>query len=70
MSNKQDKLKRISEVMGMIAEDMESDVKRWADAPFTGKTLGTIHGELCATIQAVANAVKVLADEELTDENN
>jgi len=68
MSKKQDKLKRISEVMGMVIEDMESDVKEFNGKPFTGKTLGELHGTLAATIQAVAKAVKFLVDEELSND--
>lgn len=67
MSTKQEKLKRISEVLGMVIEDMETDVKEFNGKPFTGKTLGELHGTLAATIQAVAKATKYLVDEELAE---
>jgi hypothetical protein len=46
------------EVLDMIIRDMEQDVKDFDGKPFTGRTLGEIHGTLCATIQALAKIVK------------
>ncbi len=45
-------------VLSMIIEDMENDVKEFEGKPFTGKTLGELHGNLCATVQAVARLLK------------
>lgn len=46
------------EVLDMIIADMEQDVKDADGMPFNGKTLATLHGQLCATIQALARIVK------------
>ncbi len=52
--------------LDMIIQDMEDDVARHDGAPFNGRTLATIHGELAATIQALArimrNHIKPLAE--------
>lgn len=62
---KENKLKRISEVMGLVSHDMENDVKNFEGKPFNGRTLGEAHGQLCAAVQAVAKALKQIVDEEL-----
>lgn len=49
---------RSVEVLDMIIADMESDVKAFEGKPFTGKTLGELHGTLAATLQALAKIVK------------
>lgn len=46
------------EVLDMIIADMENDVKEFEGKPFTGKTLGELHGNLCATVQALAKIMK------------
>lgn len=46
------------EVLRMIIDDMDADVKKFESAPFTGKTLGELHGNLCATVQALAKILK------------
>ena len=48
----------IIEVLEMIIVDMEKDVKDFEGKPLTGKTLGELHGNLCATIQALAKVLK------------
>ena len=45
-------------VLQMIIDDMETDVEGFNGKPFTGKTLGELHGTLAATIQAVAKILK------------
>lgn len=45
-------------VLEMIADDMEADVKAFEGKPFTGRTLGELHGTLCATIRALAIIVR------------
>lgn len=47
-----------TEVLQMIVDDMESDVKEFEGAPFTSATLGKLHGNLCASVQAVAKILK------------
>lgn len=54
--------KDVIRVMNLIVEDCTKDVKEYEHAPFTGKTLGTLHGILEAKIEAVAQAVKDLAE--------
>lgn len=46
------------EVLDMIITDMENDVKQFEGKEFNGKTLGELHGNLCATLQAVAKILK------------
>lgn len=45
----------------MIADDLASDVKRLDRAPFTGATVGEMHGILSAAIAALAEIVGGLA---------
>lgn len=45
-------------ILEMIIQDMEDDVKDFEGKPFTGKTLGELHGNLCATVQALAKIMK------------
>lgn len=54
---------KIIKVMEMIIEDCEKDVEEFENAPFTGKTVGTLHGILEAKIEAIAKAVKQLAED-------
>jgi hypothetical protein len=51
------------EVLEMIIDDMENDVKEFDGAPFNGRTLATIHGNLCATIQVLAKILKAHIEE-------
>ena len=53
-------MKRIFEVLDMIIEDCEKDVKDFEGREFNGKTLGELHGILEAKIQALAKIVKQL----------
>lgn len=46
------------EVLNLIIEDCEQDVKDFEHAPFTGKTVGTLHGILEAKILALAEIMK------------
>ena len=42
----------------MIIEDIKQDVIDADGKPFTGKTLAELHGNLCATIEALTNIMK------------
>ena len=66
--SKAEKLARTLEVMELIIEDCEEDVKEFDGKPFTGKTLGELHGILEAKIQAIAKAVKKIAEVVAEDE--
>lgn len=46
------------EVLQLIIDDCEQDVKDYEHAPFTGKTVGELHGILEAKIQALAEILK------------
>lgn len=46
------------EVLDIIIQDIENDVAEFEGKPFTGKTLGQLHGNLCATVQALAKIMK------------
>jgi hypothetical protein len=51
-------MNREIKVLNMIITDMEADVKAFEGRPFNGKTLGELHGNLCATVQALAEIMK------------
>ena len=53
---------RISEVMQMVADDMEADVKAFEGKPFNGRTVAEFFGNQAAAIRAVALAVKQLSE--------
>uniref|UniRef100_A0A6M3LQA0 Uncharacterized protein n=1 Tax=viral metagenome TaxID=1070528 RepID=A0A6M3LQA0_9ZZZZ len=55
---------KIIEVMDMIIEDCKQDVTDYEHAPFTGRTVGELHGILEAKISALAKAIKQLAEDE------
>lgn len=55
------------EVLDMIIEDCETDVKQYEHAPFTGKTVGELHGILEAKIQALAKIMKKELEERDAD---
>ncbi len=57
-----DKAKTL-EVLDMIIEDCETDVKEFDRKPFTGKTVGELHGILEAKIQALAKIIKEVVEE-------
>ena len=42
-------------VLGMIAKDMEDDVREFEGKPFTGKNVSEFFGKQAAAIQALAN---------------
>ena len=46
------------EVLDIIIADCEQDVKDFEHAPFTGKTVGQLHGIIQAKIQALAKIIK------------
>ena len=49
---------RALEILNMIIEDCEKDVKDFDRKPFTGKTVGELHGILEAKIEALAKIMK------------
>lgn len=51
------------DVLNIIIEDCETDAKEFDGKPFTGKTLGELHGILEAKIQALARILKELVEE-------
>ena len=54
------------EVLDLIIEDCEKDVHDYENAPFTGKTVGELHGIMEAKIQALAKVLKRHIEEERT----
>lgn len=52
----------IIRVMDMIIEDCKQDVIDFEYAPFSGKTVGTLHGILEAKILTLAEAIKQLSE--------
>lgn len=46
------------EVLQLIIDDCDQDVKDYEHAPFTGRTVGELHGILEAKIQALAEVMK------------
>lgn len=46
------------DVLEMIANDMEADAVAFEGKPFNGRTVGELHGNLCATIRALTKIVK------------
>lgn len=51
-------MSREIEILDMIIEDCEADVKKFDGKPFTGKSVGELHGILEAKIQALAKIMK------------
>jgi hypothetical protein len=41
----------------LIRDDMENDVKEFNGKPFNGRTVGEMHGQLCAAISALAGII-------------
>ena len=52
------------EVLELIIADCETDVKEFDGKPFTGKTVGEMHGILEAKIQALAKVIKNMIEEQ------
>lgn len=57
-----ERLRRISEVMQTIADDMKSDAQAFDGKPFNGRTVAEYFGNQGAAINAIALAVKDLAE--------
>jgi len=53
---------KIVEIMDMIIEDCQTDVNDYEHAPFTGRTVGELHGILEAKIQTLAKAIKHIVE--------
>lgn len=58
------------EVLDLIIVDCETDVKEFDGKPFTGKTLGELHGIMEAKIQALAKITKHHIEECQHEKNN
>ena len=55
------------EVCDAIIADCERDAKAYDGKPFTGKTLGEIHGNLLAMVSTLAKIVTNLIDAHAAD---
>lgn len=53
---------RLIEICTEIPKDMEADVAKWDGQIATGRAIATMHGELAATIGALANVVKAVLE--------
>ncbi len=62
-----EKKKRIVEVLGLIAQDAESDAMQLDGQPFTGKTVATQLGHVFASIKSLADIVKEVVENETLD---
>jgi hypothetical protein len=49
-----------AEVLRTIASDMERDASEFEGKPFNGRTVGELHGNLCAAIAALAKVIETL----------
>ena len=56
--------KKEIEVLGMIADDMKNDAKKFDGKPFNGKTVATYFGNQGAAIAALANIIKSILEGE------
>lgn len=59
-------LTRMRAVCADIRQDMEDDVHRFDGAPFNGRTVATIHGNLAAAVSALAGMIDKLAESALS----
>lgn len=57
-------MSKLIQVLDIIIDDMEKDVKEFEGKPLTGKTVGELHGNMCATLQALAKVLKKHIEEE------
>ncbi len=51
-------------VLGMIAEDMKNDAAKFDGRPFNGKTVAEYFGKQGAAIEALANIIKSMLEDE------
>lgn len=51
-------------VLDMISEDMEKDAKSFDGKPFTGLTVGTHYGYLCAAVSKLAEIIKLIVEKD------
>ena len=58
---------RLREVCRDIQADVKADVEKFDGAPFTGRTLAELHGNLSAAVSALAAIVAVLVDRTASD---
>lgn len=56
--------KTLIEVLDLVIEDIEKDVKDMEGAPFNGKVVAQHFGYLRAQVQAIAKALKKHLEEE------
>lgn len=62
-----ERLKLLSAKMKVVKDDCAVDVKEYDGKPFTGKTVGEIHGIIEAKIDALASTIKELIDAEIEE---
>lgn len=62
-----EKKEKMIRVLKTIADDMESDAKRFDGKPFDGKTVAEYFGCQGAAIAALADIVKEILEEEGTE---
>jgi len=67
MTDKQNLVKGIIKQMTLIAQDMEDDVKRFDGLPFNGQTVATYFAHQGAAIAAIADTLKLVAEQLTTD---
>lgn len=46
-----------------ISKDMENDAKSFDGLPFSGKTVGTMNGNICAAIRTLSEIIKIILKE-------
>lgn len=54
---------RLLEICRTISQYMQDDVDKYDGAPFTGETVAAMHGELAATIAALADVTAKILEE-------
>jgi len=54
---------KLSEILGMIATDMENDAKNFDGQPFNGRVVAKYFGNQGAAIAAIANIVKYILEQ-------
>ena len=65
-----EKRDKIIKIMSMVAQDTEEDSKNFDGKEFNGKNVATYFGNHGAAIQAVADAVKSILEDDLEEKPN
>jgi hypothetical protein len=61
-------LKKQIDILRMISEDQANDVKEFNGKPFSGATLGALHGNMAAAIDALAKMLQKHLEAHLDEE--